>query len=491
MLKNKTLLGGSEKHVGLTALSKKDQVCSAVIEYGILALIVLSPLPAASVYEWSILAVQLLVLAMLASYVLMSEKPRPNPLLSKSLKWPKIFFLGFFVLVIIQILPLSASIVRFLSHGSIDFQSQYNSVFESMSYFSISLIPSHSFREGMILITYFVLGFLIVRTVTEWRQIKRIIAVLISMGVFQAAYGLFELYRRNPRILFYEKVYNLDSASGTFINRNHFSGYLEMLIPIAIGLVISRFFIFSQSELNWREKVQKLSDRDVSSKFLIIAGILLMSIAILFSKSRSGIFILIFGFFLFFGMTSLFIRKNGFSSKRVRLFLISFFLILVFIALRLGINSALERFSMDDLLSESRPLFWANTVELFSDFPIFGTGLGTFPALYPDWEAKGNIIRLFHAHNDFLEYLAEIGLVGFALLFGGILLILVQIFLCWRNRRHPEVKGLALGGLIALISILVHSVTDFNLHIPANIILFTIVISLTAVIAFYKYDPSA
>jgi O-antigen ligase len=260
---------------------------------------------------------------------------------------------------------------------------------------------------------------------------------------------------------------------------------------LAVGLIISRIDVFAFKGLKWREKLLRISDRDVASNFLVLAGILLMSVAVFSSKSRSGIFILMFGFFLFFGLSFLFVRQDGFQSRRVRLFVITFFVILVFITLRIGINSALDRFAMDDLLSEGRPTYWENTLELFWQYPVFGTGLGTFPALYPDWEVEGSIIRLFHAHNDYLEYLAEMGLVGFSLLFGGILLFMAQVFSCWRSRRHPEVKGLVLGGMIAVISILVHSVTDFNLHIPANQILFTVVLSLTAVIAFYRFNPDS
>jgi predicted tellurium resistance membrane protein TerC len=71
-------------------------------------------------------------------------------------------------------------------------------------------------------------------------------------------------------------------------------------------------------------------------------------------------------------------------------------------------------------------------------------------------------------------------------LFGGIAFMVVSSFLIWRARRHPQVKGLALGGIVAIVVILIHSIADFNLHIPANMVLFTVVLSLTAVTAFYK-----
>jgi hypothetical protein len=59
-------------------------------------------------------------------------------------------------------------------------------------------------------------------------------------------------------------------------------------------------------------------------------------------------------------------------------------------------------------------------------------------------------------------------------------------FFVWKERRRSEVKGLGLGGLIALVAILIHSITDFNMQIPANMLLFSVVLSLTLVIVFYK-----
>ena len=69
---------------------------------------------------------------------------------------------------------------------------------------------------------------------------------LVAMGVFEALYGLFELYPKSPRLLFYRKAYSLESATGTFVNRNHFSGYLEMIIPLALRLIISRIDLFAE-----------------------------------------------------------------------------------------------------------------------------------------------------------------------------------------------------------------------------------------------------
>jgi hypothetical protein len=134
---------------------------------------------------------------------------------------------------------------------------------------SLSLIPSHTLREGLELLSYFLLGFLIVKTITRRQQIMRIFYVLVSMGIFEAIYGMFELYNKNPRILFYKKIYGLDTVTGTFVNRNHLSGYLEMIIPLAIGLIIARIDLFSLAGLKWREKFLRFSEKGLSTNMMI------------------------------------------------------------------------------------------------------------------------------------------------------------------------------------------------------------------------------
>ncbi len=351
---------------------------------------------------------------------------------------------------------------------------------------SLSLIPSHTLREGLELLSYFLLGFLIVKNVTRRQQIMRIFYVLVSMGIFEAFYGMFELYNKNPRILFFEKRFYLDTVTGTFVNRNHLSGYLEMIIPLAIGLIIARIDLFSLAGLKWREKVLRLSRKGFSTNLIISGGIILMSLAIIFSRSRSGVFLLIFAFILFFELTVLYFGRVRDQQKWVKNFLKVSFLIIILISLYVGIDATIERFALDKFLHEGRPVLWSNVTSIVGDFPLFGTGLGTFASVYPAYEEHRMPGHLSHAHNDFLEYLSELGAVGMIFLFGGIAFMVVSSFLIWRVRRYPQVKGLALGGIVAIVVILIHSIADFNLHIPANMVLFTVVLSLTAVTAFYK-----
>jgi O-antigen ligase len=468
--------------------SSETGVSRKIIEWGIIGLIIFSPLPAASVYEWSILVIQLTVVVMMIAYFMMKEKPEASEALSYAVRWPRYMFIGVFALIFIQLIPLPKYLVQFLAPNTFSFKADFSPGFSQMKFITLSLIPSRTLQEGLELLTYFFLAFLIFKVITKRQQIMRIFYVLVIMGIFEALYGLFELYRKESRILFYKKTYGLDSVTGTFVNRNHFSGYLEMIIPLAIGLIIARSDLFSVTGKRWREKILHLSRKGFAINMIVGVCIIIMSLAIILSKSRSGVFVLVFTFILFFELTILYFGRAKEQQRWTRNFLIVTFLLITFISLYIGIEATIERFSLDELLREGRPLYWNNVSTMIREFPLFGIGLGSFASVYPSFEAGVALDygRLSHAHNDYLEYLAELGLISGILLIGGLLFMAVNSFLVWRERRHPEVKGLAMGGIIAVVSILIHSLTDFNLHIPANMLLFTVVLSLTMVTAFYQ-----
>ncbi|MFW6160943.1 MAG: hypothetical protein ACOC57_07370, partial [Acidobacteriota bacterium] len=123
---------------------RHDDICRKVIEYGILALIIFSPLPAASVYGWSILVIQMAVLVMVIAYFLMREKPKTNKLLSLSLKWPRILFIGLFILIFIQIVPFPRFLVKIFSPGTYSFQQRFSTDFSQIKLLSFSLIPHYT-----------------------------------------------------------------------------------------------------------------------------------------------------------------------------------------------------------------------------------------------------------------------------------------------------------------------------------------------------------
>ena len=129
----------------------------------------------------------------------------------------------------------------------------------------------------------------------------------------------------------------------------------------------------------------------------------------------------------------------------------------------------------------------SGTWHIFLDHPVLGTGLGTLQQVYPPYESlyDGKIVN--HTHNDYLEALAETGILGglCCAWFVGVLFLVALRSL--REGSNSFAAALRLAGLAGCCGILVHSLVDFNLHIPANAYFFF----LMALLATSDMAPAA
>ena len=141
----------------------------------------------------------------------------------------------------------------------------------------------------------------------------------------------------------------------------------------------------------------------------------------------------------------------------------------------LGIGQMLQRLSTVQLLEVTagkRASMRGDTWRIFLDHPFVGTGLGTLQIVYPPYETlyDGKIVN--HTHNDYLEALAETGIAGGLCCAWFIGVLLAESLKRLRQLNNSFAGALQLSGLVACSGFLVHSVVDFNLHIPANALLF-------------------
>ncbi|MGB9004414.1 MAG: O-antigen ligase family protein [Candidatus Aminicenantales bacterium] len=478
--------GKSEPRPAAYILPGRQPSWKKVVEIGLIALLIFSPLPQGSAWEWSILVIQLTAVGLALIY-LAGNRDSYAPAWRKPMRGPRWLITGFFLLVLLQVIPLPAFLVKILAPGSYHFHQAYGPQSPGSAFLTISLVPASTLRAGLELLAYVLAAMLLLRVINRFRQMERMVTVLILLGVFQALYGLFELSTAQPHILFYKKLYNLDSVTGTFVNRNHLAGYLEMIIPLALGFLVARIGFFSLrvkgSPGAMREIFAHFSRKSFAVNLLLAAATVVMAVAVVKSQSRAGVFLMVLTFLLFLEMVLFHLSYSGEGRRLARNLINVSFLVVVIFSLAVGMTAVMNRFLADDTLFHGgRTLFWRNIVPLVRDFPLFGTGLGTFVSVYPGYETAGIGMLLEHAHNDYLELAAETGILGFLLLAGGIVWTLVQIFRMWRARRSLEIKGLAMGGFISCVVILIHSFTDFNLHIPANALVFTMVLALTTAI---------
>jgi hypothetical protein len=152
----------------------------------------------------------------------------------------------------------------------------------------------------------------------------------------------------------------------------------------------------------------------------------------------------------------------------------------LFYLLWLGMGPVIERMGTLrywDTTMGYRLQTWQGAMDMIRDFPLLGTGLGTFVYIFPRYQTIGASIVFDHAENDYIEFFSDLGLIGGALLWIGVFGFLLWVLHRWSARRHPSIVGLCLGCMAGVIALLLHSAVDFNLHIPANALLFFVLLA--------------
>jgi O-antigen ligase len=305
--------------------------------------------------------------------------------------------------------------------------------------------------ELQLLLSVLILFFLAAqafRSLADWRTFAWFIMIL---AFFVAGLGILQHLTFNGKLYWFREMRYGGIPFGPFANRNHFAGFAELVLPMSlVPLLLGR----------------------VRRDRLVIVGILaVISLsALLLSASRGGIISL--GAELAFLFLIVLLRRSGGRH----LYAGGLVLLVAFVTVSwLGVNEILSRFSTLQTLEvtqSKRASMRHGTWRLFLDHPVLGTGLGTLQQVYPPYETlyDGKIVN--HAHNDYLETLAETGIIGglCCTWFLGVLFIRSLRFL--QSEGNSLASTLRLCGWTACWGLLVHSLVDFNLHIPSNLLLF-------------------
>ncbi|MDY6862668.1 MAG: O-antigen ligase family protein [Thermodesulfobacteriota bacterium] len=240
--------------------------------------------------------------------------------------------------------------------------------------------------------------------------------------------------------------------SSTYVNRNHFAGYLELCLPLSIGMV--GYF------------------KDRGKRGILIYGIILMVISLILTLSRGGW--IAAGTALFF-MAFLAWKKGILSKKVWTLSVITLIITFVFI---LGLNPLIERISTfgdlvkEPLTFEKRVIVWKGTMGIIKDNPFLGSGIGTFSYAFPCYRPPGIINKFQWAHNDFLHFTSEMGILFLPLMFWLIFSAFKMGVTTFYKTESRLKRGISFGCTTGILALFIHSIFDFNLHIPANTILF-------------------
>jgi O-antigen ligase len=331
----------------------------------------------------------------------------------------------------------------------------------------ISVIPPVSMWQAVQIFTC-ILIFLTVRELTcRQSEHKWLVSIpLLVVGASEAALGMLQYFQDQ----------NDSMAKGTFVDRDHFAGLLEMILPFAVmyGVAVLR-------RTNFRYATQLVPTVAAIGLFSLAA---LMLSGILYSFSRMG-FIIAMVSLVMMAMLSIdpFARM---LRTRTSLAVIAVAVVLMFIFL--PPPRLLERFaqiaSSESVTADDRVQIWRQTLSLIAEYPVFGTGLGGFVSTSAKFEPAVTLLTTNAAHNDYLEFVAELGIVGFpilALLVGAVVVHTTRVFL---RVSEPSDRSLAIACLASLAAMLLHSFVDFNLHIPSNAMTFAWICGIASGLSF-------
>jgi O-antigen ligase len=389
--------------------------------------------------------------------------------------WQRIPRLAVLVLAVIvgvpllQLVPLPAGLTALVSPNRGLFAAQLLSPFSPPpGYLALSLNP-HATEVAVSKLIAYALAFLIAQRLAVHGRGSILLRTLVIVGFFEACYGLVQYLAGWQYIFTYRKVFGTDDATGTYINRNHFAGLLEMVLPFVLAGALFRPPL--RAELGVKRKLLAAISSESSPKLLSQAMVFaVLCLALVFSRSRMGIAAGVSGLLLVGGLHIL--RRRRRSAVALLLVLL---LIPASYAAWVGLEAVTYRFEMlgrTGAMERDRLPIWRDSLRAIGDFKWMGTGLGTYDWAALHYQTSFLSNRYEHAHNDYLEFAAEIGIPAAALLFAGLWALVVRAARTAIRSNRRSAAILAAGSAGALAAILLHSVTDFNLQIPANALLF-------------------
>lgn len=428
----------------------------------------------------------LLILEIAATILLCLLLLRPG--FNQHLSRPLLILLGALVaLPLVQLLPLTELVWNWLPGRSF-YGAASSAAGGSPGYRSLSLIPY--LTESALLAVLVPVAVFLATVSTSEAQLRQLINLFIGLAVIQAIIGLAQFGTGSMTVLPGLEGEAISAAHGTYPNSDHLAGFLEMALPVALGLLIANIQIGKASparstrKIPIRQRVSRLFASGIRFNRVAIYGAagLAILLGLTFSHSRTGVALAMLGILvsaLVFGS-----RVGGQRSSRL---VVAFTVLAVALALEIGLTSVLSRFTGKGMTDDLRWSIYAATVQGIREFFPFGSGFGTYPAVFRRFQ-PGNIPEFVnHAHNDYLEWLFEGGLAAAVLMMGLLALYLLRWRKIWPREDYcPPYGFMRLSAGIGLLLIGLHGMIDFNLHIPANAVYFAFL----AGVFFHKTSPA-
>ncbi len=282
-----------------------------------------------------------------------------------------------------------------------------------------------------------------------------------AIVIFGAAVAFFGILQRlsSPEAIYWIRNTPQSIAFGPFVNQHHFAAFMEMTCGLTLALLIGG-----------------ATKKDKRS--LLILALALMVIAVIFTGSRGGMLSLGATFAIVLGFGFIGRREGGhkYPSSSSRLAVVAGIVVFIFVAaasvIYLGGGDQLIRgvglnYASGDVTS-GRMHFWAVAWQIFLAHPLIGAGFDAFGVAFTRYDTWNGIFRVEQAHNDYLQILADAGILGFACVAAFIYLLYKRGIAVIRSSSNAFRHSAAIGSLAGCTGVLIHSFFDFPLRTPSN-----------------------
>jgi O-antigen ligase len=402
-----------------------DNWCEKSILFLVLAILVFGPLATGAVRPLEFLIIQGLTMGAVLLWVLRFWL---NP--SHRLLWPPIcwFVLAFVIYAVIR-----------YQQADIEYVAR---------------------QELIRILVYASVFFVILNNLTRQESTQLLSCVLIFLGMAISMYAIYQLATNSEYVWHFIRPEGYRKrGSGTYICPNHLAGFLEMLVPVGLAYTLTgRIGHLQRVMLGY-------------SSFVLLAGIAV-------SISRGGWLATLLALLLFF---VLLIRRRQY---RISALIIMVLLVSAGAFSYSKADHARKRLENTFLVDSPdtvriRVWLWKSTLQMWQDHFWLGVGPGHFDYRFPNYRSEEFQARPGYAHNDYLQTLAEWGLGGVGLILTALALLYAGVFKTLKFVRREQGDlgtkpsnrtAFVLGASLGLVAILIHSFTDFNMHVPANAI---------------------
>jgi O-antigen ligase len=380
--------------------------------------------------------------------------------------------LALHLLVLVQLVPLPPLLLRVVSPGSFSFYNDTLLMPPLTAWRPVSVSPPDTWRGLAFLVAFSLFFGAVFREFGEDRWRRRLAGVVVGTGGLLTLVALLQAASGTTTIYGLWKPTHDYAVFGPYVNRNHFAGYLVMAIPLALAFTVEAFQALGRAWRRRRVGWLALGGPEGSAAIRQATVAMFLVVGLLASQSRGGV--------VAFAVSTAALPL-AFRHRRQAVVVIAAIAILGLAWI--GLGGVIEGFEKRGL-EASRLVLWEDMARMIPRFPVLGVGFNAFGTAYLRYQTIWRMLFIGEAHNDYLQVLLDLGLVGSALVAS----LLVTLFRA--AARAASRTPLDAGILGALLALGFHALVDFNWQIPANALTY-VALSALAVRRTSRASPSA